>query len=240
MESTQWIAFMELKAGKCFHSFVYRLWCENTALMRCEWTSSSTNIIQKKLWTFANDYGDKCGWRGHNPNVTWSHCGKKQHFCIFSSELWRNQRFWCVRIFNTRWIYLPSHPTKTTKILEKLQTMLFVCVPELKAVNCLRVFFLRMFQTNWTLLRTHAGICQNKWSFIRVFHFILRVQPSVLTIPIYASSNFPSEIRCSVCDRFRWGKMTVKSVVWKNTFSNGYHKNRIVDCILCIVDGASP
>lgn len=56
------------------------------------------------------------------------------------------------------------------------QTLLFMC-PEAKSCQLLEWRFFSSLScwsdvTNWTLLRAHPCICQNKWSFIWVVRFV--------------------------------------------------------------------
>lgn len=81
-------ALVELKAGKCFYSFVYRLDVgKYMTLMRCQWTSFFLPCVlcllsKKNFSTFVNNYGDKCGW--FRDTIQKCHSGSLWNTAIFA------------------------------------------------------------------------------------------------------------------------------------------------------------
>lgn len=94
---------------------------------------------------------------------------------------------WCIisssdRIEDLVVLGFPIHIKCTLESSSNKQTLLHI-YPRAKNCQLLEQRFFRSScwsdETNWTLLRAHPCICQNKWSFIWVVRFVLSILLSV-------------------------------------------------------------
>lgn len=145
--------------------------------MRCQNTIFFILDVEEKIWIFANNHSEISAVQG-----------KEIHKCHLRS-LWDDMIFccWCIisssdRIEDLVVLGFPIHIKSTLESSSNKQTLLHI-YPKAKNCQLLEQLFFRSScwsdETNWTLLRAHPCICQNKWSFIWVVRFVLSILLSV-------------------------------------------------------------